>query len=68
METVQRTHINRALLFLITCGLALSASVAKAVSQPIYNEHANARQEIAAAISQASKTGRNVVLIFGANW
>ncbi len=50
------------------CALTLSAAVARAASQPLYDEHADARQDIAAAIAKASKTGRNVVLIFGANW
>ena len=50
------------------CGLMFGAVVAKAASQPLYDENANARQDIAAAIAKASKTGRNVVLIFGANW
>ena len=53
---------------LAVCGLALGAAVAKAASAPLYEEHADARQDIAAAIAKASKTGRNVVLIFGANW
>ena len=35
---------------------------------PIYNRQANAQQQIAAALAQASKDGKNVVLIFGANW
>jgi len=68
MKTGQRVQPGPTILFLIVCGLGMSVAVAKAASQPIYNEHANARQDIAAAISEASKTGRNVVLIFGANW
>ncbi len=68
METLQGIYIHRAMLFLIACSLALGTSLAEASSQPIYNDNANARQVIAAAISEASKTGKNVVLIFGANW
>ncbi|MEJ2007481.1 MAG: hypothetical protein P8Z30_04860 [Acidobacteriota bacterium] len=60
--------MRQAILSLAVCALALGSSVAKAASQLIYNEHANARQDIAAAISEASKTGQNIVLIFGANW
>ncbi len=42
-----------------------------AVKQPatsIYDEKADARHDIAAAISNAQGSNRNVVLIFGANW
>ncbi|TAM81142.1 MAG: thioredoxin family protein [Acidobacteria bacterium] len=46
----------------------MAAALAASASQPIYNEQADARRDVAAAIAQASKTGRNVVLIFGANW
>jgi len=53
---------------LTLCALVMIVSVAASASQPIYNEHADARSDIAAAILKASKTGRNVVLIFGANW
>jgi thioredoxin len=68
METGQRTYIKRGLLFLAVCGLTMGTVVAKAASRPIYNEHADARRQIDAAILEASKTGKNVVLIFGANW
>lgn len=68
MEAGLRSQTRRAILALIVCGLALGSSVVRAASQPIYNEHANAREEIANAISEASKTSRNIVLIFGANW
>ena len=56
------------MLLLAVGGLTLSSAVARAASQPLYDENANARQDIAAAIAKASGTGRNVVLIFGANW
>lgn len=68
------THIahrfvtTRAVAALAVCCLTMAAALATAASQPIYNEQADARRDIAAAISQASKTGRNIVLIFGANW
>ena len=57
-----------AIFSLAVCGLVLGSSLARAASQPIYNEHAHARQDIAAAVAAASKTGRDIVLIFGANW
>ena len=61
-------HLRQAILLQAVCGILVSSAVAWAASQPIYNEHADARRDISAAISQASKTGRNIVLIFGANW
>ena len=39
-----------------------------AADLPLYNEQADAHQEIAGALAEASKHGKNVVLIFGANW
>lgn len=59
---------NRALTLLALCGLMMGIARARAASQQIYDTHADARQDIAAAISRASKTGRNIVLVFGANW
>lgn len=53
---------------LAVCGLLMTAALARAASQSLYDEQADAHRDIAAAISQASKTGRNIVLIFGANW
>jgi len=33
-----------------------------------FDTHADAHRNIAAATARASKTGRNIVLVFGANW
>lgn len=55
------------LLFIL---LALGA-VGLAVGRPsetLYDEKADAHQQVAAAIAEASRAGKNVVLIFGANW
>ena len=68
IKTHQKTLMTCAVVLMATCGLAMSAARVSAASQPIYDEQANARQEIAAAVTKASRTGRNVVLIFGANW
>jgi len=38
------------------------------VSQSIFDEKADAHQEVASAIREASKTGKNIILDFGANW
>lgn len=59
---------SRVLTLLALCGLLMGAARARAATQPIYDEQADARRDIATAIAQASKTGRNIVLIFGANW
>jgi protein disulfide-isomerase len=48
--------------------LVLLAGVTIAAEQPPYDEKADAHQQIAAAIAEASKAQRNVILIFGANW
>ena len=49
--------------------IPIAAVVAtQARSQSIFDERADAHQRIAAAISEASKTGKNVILDFGANW
>jgi thioredoxin 1 len=68
MRIRQGIEIKRVILLLAVYGLVTSAARARAANQPIYDEQADARRDIAAAISQASKTGRNIVLIFGANW
>jgi protein disulfide-isomerase len=51
------------ILFLLILGCAAKQSTA-----PIYDEKADARRDIAAAIAKAEGSKRNIVLIFGANW
>lgn len=68
MYEAYRFVTARAVATLGVCCLTMAAALARAASQPIYNEQADARRDIASAVSEASKTGRNVVLIFGANW
>ena len=51
------------ILFLLVLGCA-----AKQPSTSIYDEQADARHDIAAAIANAEGSKRNIVLIFGANW
>ena len=48
--------------------LFLLVGVIIAADQPPYDEKADAHQQIAAAIAEASKTHKNVILVFGANW
>ena len=47
-------------LFVLSCAAAPRSA--------IYDENADARHDIAAAIQNAGKSNRNIVLIFGANW
>lgn len=68
MKAGQRTVTRRVLSLLALCGLMMGAARARSATQPIYDPQADARRDIAAALAQASKTGRNIVLIFGANW
>jgi len=51
------------ILFLIALGCARKQS-----STPVYNEQADARHDIAAAIANVEVSKKNIVLIFGANW
>jgi protein disulfide-isomerase len=55
----------RVLLVSIFAAAALGA---QAASQSIFDEKADAHQQIAGAIRDASKTGKNIILDFGANW
>jgi len=48
--------------------LVLLAGVTIAAEQPPYDEKADAHQQITAAVAEASKAHRNVILVFGANW
>ena len=54
--------------FLRFLPLVLLAGVTIAADQPPYDEKADAHQQITAAIAEASKAHRNVILVFGANW
>jgi protein disulfide-isomerase len=48
--------------------LVLLAGVTIAAEQPPYDEKADAHRQITAAIAEASKAHKNVILVFGANW
>jgi protein disulfide-isomerase len=48
--------------------LVLLAGVIIAAEQPPYDEKADAHQQITAAIVEASKAHKNIILVFGANW
>jgi protein disulfide-isomerase len=46
----------------------LLAGMIFAADQPPYDEKADAHQQVAAAIAEASKAQKNIILVFGANW
>ena len=50
------------LMVLIIAGLAVAAE------QPLYDEKADAHQQVSAALAKAARAGKNIILIFGANW
>ena len=61
-----KTKLSIVILVLIT-SLAIRRTVA-AADGSLYDEKANAHREVSAAILEASRSGKNVVLDFGANW
>ena len=59
-------HLNRFLA--ATVALLTWVAALGAASDAIFDEKADAHQQIAAALAEASKAHKNVVLDFGANW
>jgi protein disulfide-isomerase len=58
---------RRRTLFTILA-LLVATGLAKAASETIYDEKADAHEQISAAISEATHAHKNIVLDFGANW
>ncbi len=52
----------------LIAALFLIAGMSVAADQSLYDEKADAHQQVAAALAQAARSGKNVVLVFGANW
>ena len=52
---------------MLLAGLAVSAGFSPA-SEPVYDERADAGKAIKAAAAEASRAGKRIVLVFGANW
>ncbi|MBZ5564441.1 MAG: hypothetical protein LAP13_18725 [Acidobacteriia bacterium] len=48
--------------------LCLIGGMSVATDQSLYDEKADAHQQVAAALAGAARRGKNVVLVFGANW
>lgn len=48
--------------------LLVATGLAGTAREPIYDEKADAGKQVVEAIAEASRSGKNVVLVFGANW
>jgi len=48
--------------------LSILAALCVTAGEKIYDETADARKQIEVAIAEASKAGKRVILVFGANW
>ncbi len=60
---------HKSLLSSILASLVCAAGCSTTSAGPaLYDEKADARQQVTAAVAQASRAGKNVVLVFGANW
>jgi len=57
----------RSQVLFLAAALAL-AGLARASSETIYDEKADAPKQVAAAILAAAHSGKRVALVFGANW
>jgi len=60
--------MSRTKSWLLILVLLVSGGVLKGSTEPIYDEKADAQRDISAAIANARKAKKNIVLIFGANW
>jgi len=60
--------MNRPMYWLLLLFLLIFGCAGQQPSASIYDEKADARRDIAAAIANAEASKRNIVLIFGANW
>ena len=52
----------------VALAILVATVMAQAASESLYDEKADARQQIAAATVEASRAGKSIVLVFGANW
>jgi thiol:disulfide interchange protein len=59
---------NLGMAWLVVIAALTLAAPMPAADSAIYDEKADAHQQIQAAIAQASQSGKNVLLDFGANW
>ena len=57
-----RSHV------LILAATMLLAGLAQAASEAIYDEKADAPKQLSATVAEASRSGKRIMLVFGANW
>jgi thioredoxin 1 len=55
-------------LAIVLAALLAATALMAAENEPIFEEKADAHQQISAALKSAAKDGKNVILDFGANW
>jgi len=53
---------------LILAAAVVLTGLARAASEAIYDEKADAPKQVSAAIAEALRSGKHIVLVFGANW
>ena len=58
----------RARYFMGLLALTFFASLMGAAQGSLYDVKADAHQQVATALAQAAKSGKSIVLVFGANW
>ncbi len=59
--------VKKCAAFMLLAGLAASAGFSPA-SEPVYDEKVDVGKAIKAAAAEASRAGKRIVLVFGANW
>jgi len=57
----------RSQVLILAAALVLTG-LARAASEAIYDEKADAPKQVTAAIAAALRSGKHIVLVFGANW
>jgi thioredoxin 1 len=68
MPMLSRRPAPRALAFALLLAAALAFVGGVPAAEPPYDASADARAGIRHALADAASTGRNVLLVFGANW
>ena len=57
----------RSQVLVLAAAVALTG-LARAASETIYDEKADAPKQVTAALAEAARRGKQIVLVFGANW
>ena len=57
----------RSQVLILAAAVALTG-LARAASNVVYDEKADAPKQVSAAIAKALRSGKHIVLVFGANW